>query len=90
MIKFKDMVIGHYYSGTSPKGNIAQWDGEDFVISLPPTEEDSEGWIPEWTHHFLAHPDQRGDDVEYGIVSVFVPYEDLTSRVHKEYADGES
>lgn len=82
MIDLKDLVVGHYYGGTSPKGNIAQWDGEDFIVSLPPViGEDAETTIPEWQHYGFAHPQQFVD-------CVFVPMIDLTVLVNKEFFDG--
>ena len=88
MIKFEDLIVGHYYGGTSSKGSVAQWDGEDFIISRAPLHcDDVEQWAEEWEHEFLAHPQQTGDDVKYGMIEIFTPYENLTL---KEYTDGES
>ncbi len=83
MINISCLVIGHYYAGKKPDGeiSIAQWDGEDFIISTAPSDNE------EWGHRFYAHPQQTGYDVDYG--HVFVPYEDYTLKAQEEYANGE-
>ena len=82
MIKLEELVVGHYYAGFSSKGNIAQWDGDDFVLSVPPNGSEV------WEHVFMGHPEQFEDVVYYG--ELFRPYEDLTAKIQKEYTDGES